>query len=116
MKKSLVTRNLSSSLLVTVLLLYFMTKSPSPKIIFVPFLICSFSMVGKSIARILKKEKMEFVFGKLFVLGFLIFFIGFHVVAGYMSIRDKNYSLLIFSIPFWLVGIFLIKNKLLNKK
>ena len=52
----------------------------------------------------------------LFVFGFLVFFIGFLVFSGYASIRDENYSLLIFLIPFWLVGIFLIKNKLLNKK
>jgi len=116
MKNSLSTKNLITSLFVTILLLYFMLKSPSPKIIFVPFLISSISMAGKSIARLLKKERLEFICGKLFVLGFLLFFIGFLIVAGYVSLRDKNYSLLIFSIPFWLVGIFLIKNKLLNKK
>lgn len=116
MKKSLATRNLISSIMVTVTLLYFMVKSPSPKIIFVPFLICGISMAGKSIAQILNKKKLELIFGRLFILGFLLFFIGFLVVAGYISIRDKNYSLLMFSIPFWLVGIFLIKNKLLNKK
>ena len=116
MKRSLATKNLITSLLATVLLLHFMIKSPSPKIIFIPFLICSLSMVGKSIARIMNKEKMEFIFGKMFTLGFLLFFIGFLIFAGYVSIRDKNYSLLIFSIPFWIVGIFLIKNRLLNKK
>lgn len=116
MKKSLATRNLMSSIMVTMALLYFMVKSPSPKIIFVSFLICGISMAGKSIAQILNKKKLELIFGKLFILGFLLFFIGFLVVAGYISIRDKNYSLLMFSIPFWLVGIFLIKNKLLNKK
>ena len=92
-----------------------MIKSPSPKIIFIPFLICSLSMVGKSIARIMNKEKMEFIFGKMFTLGFLLFFIGFLIFAGYVSIRDKNYSLLIFSIPFWLIGIFLIRKRFLNK-
>lgn len=116
MKKSLATRKLVSSIMVTITLLYFMAKSPSPKIIFVPFLICSISMAGKSIAQILDKEKFEFVFGKIFVLGFLMFFIGFLAFAGYTSIRDKNYSLLVFLIPFCIVGFFLIKKKLLNKK
>ena len=116
MKNSLATKKLITSLVTTVLLLYFMVKSPSPKIIFVPFLICSISMIGKSIARILNKEKAEFVFGKLFISGFLLFLIGFLVMAGYISIRDKNYSLLIFSIPFWVVGFYLFKNKLLNKR
>lgn len=115
MKNRLSTRNLITSILVTVALLYFMAKSPSPKIIFIPFLVCSISMAGKSIARILDNKKLEFIFGKIFVLGFLLFFIGFLIFAGYISIRDKNYSMLVFSIPFWLVGILLIKNKLLNK-
>lgn len=113
---SLATRKLVSSIMVTITLLYFMAKSPSPKIIFVPFLICGVSMAGKSIAQILDKKRLEFVFGKIFVLGFLMFFIGFLAFAGYTSIRDKNYSLLVFLIPFCIVGIFLIKNKLLNKK
>lgn len=108
MKRSLATKKLITSLFATVLLLYFMIKSPSPKIIFIPFLICSLSMVGKSSARIMNKEKMEFIFGKIFTLGFLVFFIGFLIFAGYTSIRDKNYSLLIFSIPFFFTFAFIV--------
>ena len=116
MKNSLHTKKLISSIMATMLLLYFMVKSPSPKIIFIPFLICSIAAAGKSIARIMNKEKMEYISGKLFVVGFLLFFVGFLVVAGYTSVRDKNYSVLLFSLPFWLVGIYLIKNKLLNRQ
>ena len=116
MKKNLATRKLISSIMVTVILLYFMAKSPSPKITFVPFLICGIAMIGKCIAQILDKEKLEFIFAKIFVFGFLLFFIGVLVLAGYISIRDKNYSLLVFLIPFCIVGIFMIKNKLLYKK
>lgn len=116
MRNSLSTKKLITSIVVTILLIYFMAKSSSPKIIFIPFLICSISMAGKSIARIFNREKWEFVFGKIFILGFLLFFIGFLVVATYVSIRDKNYGLLAVSVPFWFVGFYLIKNKLLNKK
>ena len=45
MKRGLATKNLITSLLATVLLLHFMIKSPNPRIIFIPFLICSLSMV-----------------------------------------------------------------------
>lgn len=116
MKNGLSAKNLILSILVTILLLYFMAKSTSPRIIFFPFLICSISMAGKSFARILNKQKLEHIFAKLFVLGFCTFFIGFLVLAGDISIRDKNYSMLVFSIPFWIVGIYLMKNKFLNKK
>ncbi len=116
MKKSLAIRKLFSSIMATVVLLYFMAKSQSPKIIFIPFLISGVSMVGKSIAQILDKRKLERIFGKIFVFGFLLFFIGFLTFAGYISIRDKNYNLLVLLILFGIVGAFLIKNRLLNNK
>lgn len=116
MKNSLHIKKLMSAISATILLLYFMGKSPSPKIVFIPFLICSISMGAKSIAGIMNKKKMEYLFGKLFVFGFLLFLVGFLIAAAYVSIRDKNYSMLIFSVPFWLVGIYLVKNKLLNKR
>lgn len=116
MKKSLVIRKLISSIMVTVALLSFMAKSLSPKIIFIPFLVCGVSMVGKSIAQILDKKKLEFIFGKTFVFGFLLFWIGFLLFAIYTSIKDRNYSLLVLLIPFVIAGIFLTKNRLLNQK
>lgn len=116
MKKSLAVRKLISSIMVTIVLPYFMTKSTSPKIIFIPFLICGVAMVGKCLAQILDKRKLEFIFGKIFVFGFLLFWIGFLLFAAYTSIKDKNYSLLVFMLPFCIAGIFLIKNRLLNKK
>lgn len=116
MRKNMPIRNLISAIIVTALLIHFMTTSPSPKIIFIPFLICSISMIGKSIAQLLQKKKAELVFGKLYVLGFLLFLIGFLVVAVYMAIRDNNYSMLLFSVPFWLVGIYLIKKRILRKE
>jgi len=116
MKNLLPTRKLVLSLFVTGLLLYFMCKSASPKIVFVPFLICSISLAGKCIAQFFNKEKLAMVFHKLFIAGFLVFWFGFLAVAAFLSIRDKSYGLLIFSLSFWLVGIYLIKNKLLGKK
>ena len=115
MRNRLPIPNLISSIGVTMVLLHLMIKSPSPKIIFVPFIICSSSMIGMSVAKIINKEKLQVVFHKLFVLGFLMFFVGFFIVANYINIRDKNYTMLIFSIPFWLAGIYMIKNKLSNK-
>lgn len=116
MKNSFFTNKLISSIFITILLLYFMIKTTSPKIIFVPFLICSVSMIGKNIALILNKKKLAVVFSKLFIGGFLLFWFGFLAVAGYICVRDKNYTMMIFSLPFWLVGIYFVKNRLLNIK
>ena len=108
--------NLVASLGVTAVLLYILSRTPSPKIVLLPFLICSLSMAGRSLAQIFGKDKLAAVFHKIFVAGFLLFWMGFLVVAAYISVRDKQYSLLILLIPFFLIGLFITKNKLLGKK
>lgn len=116
MKNPMVLQKLILSLLITGLLAYFMSKSPSSKIIFVPFLICGISMAGKCISLIWGQEKWAAVFHKAFILGFLLFWFGFLAVAAFISLRDQSYGMLLFTLPFWVVGFFLVKNKLLGKK
>ena len=116
MKRKSPIGNLMASVCATGILLYVMGKTTSPKIILLPFLICALSMTGKSIAQMLHKEKLVVAFHKCFVGGFLLFWMGFLAVAGYITVRDRNYSMLILLVPFLLVGVFLIKNKLLGKK
>lgn len=116
MRKTLAVRNLIASLFMTGIVLYLMAKTTSPKIIFVPFLICGLSLAGKSFGQFMGREKWVTVFHKLFILGFLLFWFGFLAVAVFLSIRDKRYGMLLFTLPFWVVGFFIVKNKLLGKK
>lgn len=116
MKYPMAVRNFIVSAFVTGLLTYFMCKSPSPKIIFVPFLICGLSLAGKSLMQMTGKEKWAAVFHKLFILGFLLFWFGFLAVAAFICIRDKSYGMLLFTLPFWFVGGYLVWSKLLGKK
>ena len=92
----------------------FCDKNHEPKMIFVPFLLCGVSMAGKNVALILGKEKYASIFTKFFIVGFLMFWFGFLAVGCYLSIRDKHYSMMIFLLPFWLVGIYLVRKKLLG--
>ncbi len=114
MRINSITGKLISSIFITALLIYFMIKTTSPKIIFVPFLICSLSMTGKSLGFILNKEKIAVFFDKLFKAGFFLFWFGFLIVFCYISIRDKKYSMFALTIPFWLVGIYFLKRKLFS--
>lgn len=81
-------------------------------IIFIPFIICGISMIFMRLARIFKKESLARLFSKLYTIGFLLFFMGFIVVAAYVCIRDKNFGMLLYLIPFLIAGIFIIKNRL----
>ena len=114
--KSIYIRKLVSSVIVTILLIYFMIKTPSPKIIFVPFLICGISMIGKSISLIMEKKKYATIFDKSFIIGFLLFWFGFIIMWCYTSFKQGNPLQTIFSIPFWIAGIYIVKKKFVNKK
>lgn len=103
-------KKLSTSLFVIALLLYFMIKTPSlnSKIIFIPFIICAITMVGKNVALLCGKKNLAVTFSKLFVIVFLLFWFGFLGEAAFVCIRDRNYNMLVFTLPFWLAGIFVV--------
>lgn len=114
--KSVYTRKLVSSVFSTIILIYFMIKTTSPKIIFVPFLICSISIIGKSIFLIIEKKKYANIFDKSFTIGFLLFWFGFLIYANYIAIKDKQWQLVAFSLVFWIVGIYFAKKRLVKPK
>ncbi|MBQ1187653.1 MAG: hypothetical protein IIX62_01060 [Peptococcaceae bacterium] len=112
MKQSFYTARLISAIFITLLLLYFMIITPSPKIIFMPFVICSIAMCVKYAALLLHMPHFARLCDRLFAAGFFIFWFGFLAVAGYISIRDNQLSMLLFSIPFWLAGFIFAKKRL----
>ncbi len=112
-KRMYITR-LIYSILTTGFLIYFFSKTINGRIIFIPFLICGFSQVIKNILMVLNKKDYAKIFDKVFVLGFLLFWFGFLIYWCFLSFRDKNYTLLLPTIPFWIVSIYIIKKKLLK--
>lgn len=116
MRSSLIVRKLITAITVLVLLVYFMVKTTSPIIIFVPFLFCSIASIGKKFGLLFNKKKLALFFDKLFKVSFFLFWFGFLFVACYIMIRDNNYRMILYTVPFWLAGIFFIKRKLLSSK
>lgn len=109
-------KNIISSLVITILLIYFAIKSPSNKVIFMPFIICAIASLLKNISIVIEKTKYINLFNTIYVIGFLLFWFGFLIYATCISLINKEYSLIIFSIPFWLVGFHLIKIQLFKNK
>ena len=114
MKKGMITSRLLYSIFITVLLLHFYIKTPNGKLVFIPFLICSISLLIKNIFLILNKDKYAVIFNKIFSIGFLLFWFGFLIFLCYTSVMNKAYSLLLFSIPFWIGGIYIMKKRLMK--
>lgn len=115
MRNVFITRKLITASIAAVLLIYFIGKTPSPKIIFIPFLLCSIASMGKNLGLLLNKKKFALFFDRLFKVSFFLFWFGFLVVACYIMIRDHNYRMLPFTLPFWFAGIFFAKRKFFKK-
>lgn len=108
------TGKLISSLFTTGLLVYIMLNTTSPKIVFVPFLICAVSMALKTVGQIFDKEGMIFFFDKLFKGGFFLYGFGFLTFFDYLALKDKQYGLLVYSLLFWAVLFFVFKRIFFN--
>lgn len=115
-RKTMYFKKSVSAIVITVLLISFMMKASSFKIIYVPFLICSISMAAENIALYLEKSKIAALFHKMFVVGFLSFWFGIIFMATDQSIDEKNDTFVVFTIPFWLVGIGIAKKALFHGK
>ena len=102
-------KKIAISSVAAVTLLYFMATTPSPKIILVPFLICSLALVGRYTALLFEKEKVADAFRVLFIAGFLLLLFGFLFAADFHAL-EHSYAVLVFSIPLWLAGIWILKN------
>lgn len=112
MKKGLITIQIAKNVFITILLFYFYFNTSNCKGILLPFLICSVAMLLRNISLLFNKNKYVDLFNKVFTLSFLLFWLGTLIFWCYISIVNKQYTFLIFSIPFWLVSIFIIKKYL----
>lgn len=91
------------------------TTDTITKIALIPFLICGFTIFGALIAQIFRKVNLEVLFHKLYIIGFLIFWFGVLIFGCYISLINREYQILIFTIPFWLVGIYIIYKNFIKK-
>lgn len=91
------------------IILFFCTSSLTTKIILFPFLLCSFASMMKNICGILEKEKYVSFFSKVYVFSFFLYWFGFLIYFDFISFIQHKYSLLFFSILFWISGIRMVK-------
>lgn len=117
MKKTVFVSKLIYTFFTLILLLSLFIKSVDirTKIMVLPFIICAFASVGKTICLMLDKNKLANIFSKIFVIGFLVFWFGSLVFGCYLLIKAENYFGILFLIPFFIIGIYLVRRFLLNK-
>ena len=101
---------------ITLFLLYFFLKTPNGKLFLIPFLICSFAMLLKNVFLFFDEQRYSKQFDIIFRLSFFLFWFGFLSYWCYLSFIQKTYSLLFFSIPFWIAGIVVLKKSFWKTK
>lgn len=98
-------------------ILFIKTTCLGDKLLFLPFLIASYAILGFYLAQIFGKEKLISLFGKLFILAFLAFWFRMLIFIIVISIKqDKNYAAILYTLPFWAVGIFLFIKMFIKKE
>lgn len=80
-----------------------------------PFIACVLAFIGRTIFMIKNNYKYSNMFYSIYLISFFVYFFGILVSWCYLVIRDGNYAMLIFSIPFWIIGIFLLVRRFLRR-
>lgn len=95
---------------------FFKTNDVITEIMLTPFIFCTISSIGKNICLILNNKKIANIFSKLFIISFLTFLFGFLIFWGYLCIKGKNYLNILFEIPFFIIGIYIVRKFLFKPK
>lgn len=100
-----------STLFITIFLISMLIKTTYflNRIIMLPFLICSITELIKTIFLMLDKTKFIKMCNKIYIISFLTYWFGILGYCCYLSFIDRKYGLLLFSIPFWMIGIYVVK-------
>ena len=110
-------KKLTSSIAVIVVLSYvlFKTEDTLTRIVVIPFLTFGLAYFLQGLFRVLRKEKLAAVMGKVYVIAFAVYWFGFLIAWDYISIVNRNYISALFSLIPWLGGGYIIYRKLKRK-
>jgi len=98
------------ALIVTIILtiLFINTKDAISRLIFLPFFLCGLAMLGNTIASVTDNQSLEKIFYKIYLAIFLTFWFSILTFGCITYIKNNEFGMILFTIPFWAVGIFVI--------
>ena len=110
-------KQLITSIFVTGMLLkvLFNTNDLMTRVIIIPFLVFAVALGLKNVLILMKKDTLAIKVSKVYVVAFLIYWFGFLIYWDYSSFLNGNYTKILFSVPFWLGGIYFTYKRLIKK-
>ena len=88
------------------------TKDLLTRIVVIPFLIFSISLFIKNICLMINKKKVAKKFEMIYVIAFFTYYFGFLIYWDYVSITNKDYMSLLFSLLAWGGGCFVLYRRI----
>ena len=110
--KKIITSIAAAGILLKVL---FNTNDLMTRIVVIPFLVFAVALGLKNALIIMNQKSLAIKVSKVYVVAFLIYWFGFLIYWDYSSFMDGNYMKILYSVPFWLGGIYFTYKRLLKK-
>ena len=92
------------------------TKDWITRIVVIPFLIFSLSFCIEKALLIFNKNLLAKKMSKVYVIAFSVYWFGFLICWDYISIVNKDLMSVLFSLPLWFGGGYIISRRFRNKK
>lgn len=92
------------------------TKDLLTRVVSIPFLVFSLSFFIEKILLLFNKKNLAKKFSKIYVIAFLVYWFGFLIYWDYVSIINKDYMSVIFSLLMWFGGGYIIYKRFFKKK
>ena len=112
-----IVRIIVSAILCIILLLLFANSADViTQLAFSPFLLAAIETLGSAIATYKENGRLVVFFQKCYIITFFTYWFGLLGYGCYIALKDKQIVMLLFTIPFWIAGIFIIKKYFFDKK
>lgn len=112
------TKRLISSIFVVIVLSKVLLQSGDTmsKLIVIPFLIFAIASCVKDVFALMNKKSWAEKAKKVYEIAFFVYWFGFLIYWDYQNLLRDNYKAILFSVPFWLGGVFFIYRRFIRKR
>lgn len=111
MKNTIFISNIIKAIFILIVLIFAFIKNEQLylRLLILAFILLATCSIAKNICNLLNKPKIAVFFHKLFIAIFIIFAICFLIIWSYVEIKSKEYFYLVFTIPFWIFIVYIIR-------
>ena len=107
-----------TSLIISGILMYFLFKTNDllSKVVILLFFVFSISFCARNVLLVFRKNKIAEKVSKIYEIAFFTYWFGFLIYWDYLSILNKDFMSVLFSLIMWFAGGYFFYKRLFKKK